>query len=679
MPRTLRLSLAVYLFAPIFALILFSTLTVYWITYTSGRQATTQVTDRLRQMTAGNVAKAVADFLAEPQHVVELNQAYLEKGLVPVGDRQALARLFLAQIRACDQLTYISFGSTEGWYVGANRNPDTGEILLALCDQPGTPLKSYRIDPSDQIAGLVTQSAAFDPRLRIWYTSALAAKGISWYPVYKYATWASLGTGVSAAVLDPAGKPLGVTAADIALKQVSSYLKAIPVGESGLSAVLENDGKIIATSYLAEPFRRTAGGIERITADSAGNTSLLAAWTRLKPSLDTSPNPGRRGRFYLDTPAGPSLVDWEVVPNQPNHSLVAVTVLPTIDFYGDFDTAARQSFLLILTMLALSVALVFLITRRFTLPIRRLGEHAAALAAGGSPTFTHTSAIREIQHLADRLSGMAQELVSSRERLETAMTENVAELREVRNRVTSASFTAAGIAHELQGPLGNSLLAASNLATRTTDLRALFEAKQLTQSALDRFLAECAESAAIMQGNLERSSTIARGFQNVLVDQLGESKREIVLQPYLDQILFNLKPLLRREGITVQCDWGEPVRLVIDPGLLSHILANLVNNAVAHAFSEPTGRPKELTLLVRQDEAGTLLVFSDNGRGMSDEVLGRIFEPLYTTGRERGNTGLGLSLIRRSIEVKTRGSVKVESILGQGTRFHIRFPPATMP
>jgi signal transduction histidine kinase len=675
MPRRARLSLTVLLIIPMLAIVLASSLTVYWLTASGGRQATALVSDRLRVSTAASVADAVLAYLGRALEILTLNQSYLAKGLVDTADPVALGRLFLCQIRANQDFTYIFYGSAAGWYVGANRNPDTGEILLAICARPGEPLKSYRVDPEERPVGLVAQTDAFDPRVRPWYLNALAGRGPAWYPVYKYAVWNSLGTGVSVADIGPDGAVRGVLTADVALRQMSAFLSAMPVGDTGISAVLDSAGQLLASSFLPEPFRRDAAGIARFTVDTVGRDALARAWDRIKMALAAA-GPDAAGRFAVDSAAGSQLVDWRLVSLPRNQRFVVLTVVPARDFFDTFETAARQSLIATLAMLAAAVGLILLSARRLTLPIRRLGDHAEAVASGGSPDFAFPSRVREIERLGGQLTVMSRELTASRERLEGAMVQSSAELRDARNRLSFTAFNAANIAHELQGPLGNSLLAASSLGTRTADIRGSFGGKNLTQAELSRFLDECTEIAAIIQSNLERSATVARGFKDVQVDQLGESKREIELQAYLDQILFSYQPLLRREDIKVRRDWGAPVRLTIDPGLLSHILANLINNTVAHAFVEPTGRPKEISLGVCQDDNCVLFTFADNGRGMDAAVVGRIFDPLFTTAREQGSSGLGMSIIRRLIEKKAGGTIRVESAPDIGSRFLIRLPLA---
>jgi signal transduction histidine kinase len=671
--RRARLSLALLLILPMLALVLASSFTVYVLTSSGGRQATAQVSDRLRVATADSVVDAVSAYLGKAQDVLMLNQAYLAKGIVDAADPAALGRLFLSQIRANRDFTYISYGSAAGWYVGANRNPDNGEILLALCERAGGPLKSYRVGQDEKPAALVTQNAAFDPRLRPWYLNALAGRGPAWYPVYKYAVWNGLGTGVSVTDSGPDGAVRGVLTADLALRQMSAFLAAIPVGNTGISAVLDTEGQLLAASFLPEPFRRSPSGIERLSVGTTGRDDLVRAWDRIRPAL-SSVGPTAAGSIAVDSPSGLLLVDWHLASLPREQRFVMVTVASASDFFGSFETAARQSLLATLATLAVAAGLVLLFARQLSRPIRRLGDHAAAVASGSAPEFAYPSRIREIERLAGQLSAMSRELTASRERLEGAMDQNAAELREARNRMSFTAFNAANLAHELQGPMGNSLLATTSLGTRTADIRASFAGKSLTQSELARFLDECTEISAIVQGNLERSAGIARGFKDVLVDQLGESRREIVLQSYLDQILFNYQPLLRREDIKVRKDWGEPVRLTIDPGLLSHIVANLINNAVAHAFAAPTGRPKEISLGVNRQDGIVRITFADNGLGMDPAVAAHIFDPLFTTARERGSSGLGMSITKRLIEQRAGGGIRVESVLGMGSQFMIELP-----
>ena len=406
-----------------------------------------------------------------------------------------------------------------------------------------------------------------------------------------------------------------------------------------------------------------------------GQANLVNAWSQLEPCLKADPKPPANGKFSITTTAGPALVNWEFNRYLPSLNLVTITILPADDYFREFDLAARHSLLSMLAVIGCAGVAVFVVARYLMRPIRMLGQQAAALVAGDKIGFDTPSPILEVNFLLETFEAMARNLHQTQEKLETAMNERNAELLELRNQLSFDAFNAASIAHEVKGPISNSILAISHMASLSRSIKAACTDHQLTQSSLANFLEECSETSTIIQANLERSVQIAKSFQNILVDQLGEHKQIIQLQNYLDQVLFSLKPLLRQAGIRLCCEWGPLLSLTIDPGLLAHIMANLVNNTILHGFPADWSTEKVICLKAWQDDGGTTLEYRDNGQGMSPEVLEKIFDPLFTTGREKGSAGLGLSLIRRSIEQKTGGSIRVTSELGQGSCFTIRFPP----
>ncbi len=670
-----RLSLPILLFLPVLLVLVVAIGSVFLVTNTSSRSATTALTEQLRVKTARIISQAISDLLRSPERLVDLNKKFLEKSLIKFDDRGALGRLFLAQIRAYGVINYLSYGSTEGWFVGANRNPDTGEILLVSSDQAGAPLQSFLVDEHDSMVRMVRQEAAYDPRQRVWFASGRVAGRALWYPIYKYANFNGLGLGISAPVYDQSRVLQGVVACDISLQQLSVFMKSLAVSTNGLCALLEPAGLVVASNFLPTPFRVKGPELERISVAQTANNPLIAAWDRVSQELPLASGSSVNGSFEITNADDTLLVNWNSIKRDNGLSLIALTVIPAKDYFLDFDLASRWSLFCLIAVIAISSLIIFLLSRRIMQPILALGRQAAVLAAGEDISFEVNSPVAEINYLQETLITMARDLALSREKLESAVNERNAELLETRNQVSLGAFTAAGIAHEVRGPIGNGILAASRLSTLSSNLKDQLDTQKLTQSALTTYIAECTETAAIIQSNLERSAEIAKGFQTVLVDQLGEHKRTICLQEYLDQILFSLKPLLRKEGIKLHCDWGDMVTITMDPGLLSHILGNLVNNAVHHAFGDQWAGSKEITIRVRQEAAGTQVEFADNGCGMNAEIRERIFDPLFTTGKESGNTGLGLPMIRRSILEKTGGSISVASQPGQGSRFLIRFPP----
>jgi len=233
----------------------------------------------------------------------------------------------------------------------------------------------------------------------------------------------------------------------------------------------------------------------------------------------------------------------------------------------------------------------------------------------------------------------------------------------------------AGVAHEINTPLGNTLTAASHLSDEARRLRASLTGGALRRSDLEGFLATEAEISRLMLANLERAAALVQSFKQVAVDQTSDDRRVFELARYIDEVILSLGPRLKMlpHRVTVDC----PADLRVDgyPGALFQVLTNLVMNALLHAFAP--GEAGEISIRVTAPQADTdpiTLEFRDDGAGMSRAVRNRVFDPFFTTKRGAGGSGLGLHIVYNIVTVTMNGQIQVSSEPGQGTVFIIRFP-----
>lgn len=199
-----------------------------------------------------------------------------------------------------------------------------------------------------------------------------------------------------------------------------------------------------------------------------------------------------------------------------------------------------------------------------------------------------------------------------------------------------------------------------------------YRAGGLKRSSLEEFLGMCDESTRMILVNLRRASDLIRSFKQVAVDRSTEERRRFALRDYLEEVLLSLKPQLKKTAITVDLDCDPKLTIDSYPGAYSQILTNLVTNALAHAYDE--GQAGRISINISQGEGRLHLVFSDDGKGIAPEHLDKIFEPFYTTKRGRGGTGLGLHILYNIVTQRLAGTVRCESLPGQGTTFTLDVP-----
>jgi signal transduction histidine kinase len=268
------------------------------------------------------------------------------------------------------------------------------------------------------------------------------------------------------------------------------------------------------------------------------------------------------------------------------------------------------------------------------------------------------------------------ELRASKERAESALLElNAAQQNLIdAERLAALGGLVAGVAHEVNNPIGISLTVASSFARRTE----MFEAElksdgALRRSQLEEFVRSSRDASQQLVANLQRAGELISSFKQVAVDRSHAERRQFLLGEATDQIIASLKPVLKRAPIALEVD--VPEGLVVDgyPGSYGQILTNLFLNAVNHAFAG--GRAGTISISARSRGADDIeIIFADNGAGMTPDVQRQAFDPFFTTRRNEGGTGLGLHIVYNLVTQQLGGRMMLESREGQGTTFRIIMP-----
>ncbi|MEG4865208.1 MULTISPECIES: trifunctional serine/threonine-protein kinase/ATP-binding protein/sensor histidine kinase [unclassified Microcoleus] len=230
----------------------------------------------------------------------------------------------------------------------------------------------------------------------------------------------------------------------------------------------------------------------------------------------------------------------------------------------------------------------------------------------------------------------------------------------------------AGVAHEINTPIGIGITAASLLAEKVTKFFELYSKGQIKRSELEKFLDTAMQSSNMILSNLTRAADLIHSFKEVAVDQSSELQRTFNLKNYLEEILTSLTAKLRRTKHKIEIKGDENIVLDSYPGVLCQIVTNLVFNSLVHAYD---GEDEGILAFDFKLEGDRLIFeYADNGKGVSPENLSKIFEPFFTTKRGKGGTGLGLHIIYNLVTQKLKGTITCESQLNKGTRFMMEFP-----
>jgi signal transduction histidine kinase len=279
------------------------------------------------------------------------------------------------------------------------------------------------------------------------------------------------------------------------------------------------------------------------------------------------------------------------------------------------------------------------------------------------------SARREATKLSD-------ELRATNEGLEQAVIERTRHLHETQAQLANAEKMAslgtlvAGVAHEINTPVGIAITATSQVMSENGELKAIIAGGQLSRRKLEDFTNSVYQGLGIALANLTRAADLVTSFKQVAVDRNSEQPREIDLAIYVKDVLRSLDPLLKASNIAVSREIEPGLQITLQPGALAQIITNFVQNAAHHAFvgiSEP-----HITIEGHQGQNGAVILkITDNGVGMSDDVCAHAFDPFFTTNRQGGGTGLGLHIVHNLVTEALGGTISLQSAPGQGTEFAI--------
>ncbi|MDR3417378.1 MAG: HAMP domain-containing sensor histidine kinase [Nevskia sp.] len=269
--------------------------------------------------------------------------------------------------------------------------------------------------------------------------------------------------------------------------------------------------------------------------------------------------------------------------------------------------------------------------------------------------------------LEQRVSARTVELSEALERLRTTQEQLVQS-----EKLASLGTLVAGLAHEINTPIGVGVTAASHLQESAGRLASAQTAGTLTRTQLAQFTTDCEAGSKILVNNLQRAAGLVQSFKQVAADQASDERRTIALKSYLQDVLQSLQPQLNKTPHAVQLDCEEDLQIDTVPGALSQVVTNLLLNSLLHAY-EP-GQRGAIRISVRKGDDWVHLSYADDGRGIPPEHLGRIFEPFFTTRRGQGGTGLGLHIVYNLVHALLRGTIVVGSTGGKGTVFDIRLP-----
>lgn len=272
-----------------------------------------------------------------------------------------------------------------------------------------------------------------------------------------------------------------------------------------------------------------------------------------------------------------------------------------------------------------------------------------------------------VKQRTSKLQVLNDELTDSLQRVESMQGQLIES-----EKMASLGGLVAGIAHEVNTPIGICLTAASFLKERYKQLQTIYEKEEMTQDNFDEFLKSINESSDIILKNIQRATEIISNFKKVAVDQSVEDKRCFNVKEYFYEIIKSLHPKLKRYNHTINVNAPDKLNINSYPGSFYQVFSNLILNSVIHGFESIDSGI--INISVYCDNEFMKIDYQDNGQGMSKDILKTVFEPFVTTKRNKGGTGLGAHIIYNIVTQQLQGTITCESEIDQGVCFKIKLP-----
>jgi len=305
------------------------------------------------------------------------------------------------------------------------------------------------------------------------------------------------------------------------------------------------------------------------------------------------------------------------------------------------------------------------------------GRFIAAIVA-----FLDVTELRDTQARLEELNRSLEEIVNSRTKelsqSNEALKVTIDNLRMTQDQLIESEKLAslgglvAGVAHEINTPVGVGVTAASFLKEKTETLFHLYETQAMRKSDLETYLGHARQSSAILLSNLERASNLIKSFKMISVDQSTDQIRRFKLRMYLEELFVSLHSNDKRIKIEVTVEGDPELEIYSYPGTFSQVVTNLFMNSCHHGFE---GRTEGHLWLTFWTDADRLFIrYRDDGRGMDEGTLRRIYEPFFTTRRDLGGSGLGMNIVFNLVNQKLGGTIKASAAPGQGAEFLLDLP-----
>jgi len=239
-------------------------------------------------------------------------------------------------------------------------------------------------------------------------------------------------------------------------------------------------------------------------------------------------------------------------------------------------------------------------------------------------------------------------------------------------KMVSLGSLVAGVTHEVSTPIGLGITGMSHFLHQTKKLRKLYDEQKMSQDDFENYLGDVEKTADIVYLNLLNATNVIKSFKRISVDQSSGQKYEFELGEYIDEIINSLHNRVKHTNIQILNKIDSKIMLNSYPGYFSQIFINLIMNSLTHAFKEGQSGTIEIDATLQGDDLK--IGYKDDGSGICDKDLSRIYEPFFTTKKNNGGSGLGMQIVHHLVTHELNGAISVKSQVGKGVHFSITLP-----
>jgi signal transduction histidine kinase/CheY-like chemotaxis protein len=678
-----KLPLRTVLIVPFVFQTFFAVGIVGYISFKNGQKAVNNVANQLRVEITNRIDLNLKSYLTIPHQVNQSNAVALDLGELKLQNLVGLERHFWRQIQIFDSLTFAGIGLENQENLGAERADDGSLTVRVSTIDSNFDFRTYATNQKGDRTTQLNNKPNFDPRTRPWYKAAVAAGKPTWSQIYPHTKGITSYLGAAMPYKNQSGQLQGVLLTNINLSQIGKFLQSLKIGKTGQSFIVEPDGMLVATSTGEKPIRTVANkdfGAERIKAIDSSNPLTKATALFLTKNAIAQKQTAQQLEFNLENQRH----FLQVLPFRDDKGLdwSIVVVIPESDFMAEINANNRNTILLCIAALIISILLGILTAQWVTKPILQLNETAKDIAKGNWNQSEVINRRDEVGQLAKSFNSMAHQLQESFATLEQKVEERTAELAasnqqlelakekaEVANQAKSTFL--ANMSHELRSPL-NAILGFAQIMLRSRSLPS-----------------EHFESVGIITRSGEHLLTLINQVLDLSKIEAGRTtlnEKDFDMYRLIDDVedMFRLKAddaglqLLFERGADV------PRYLRTDQVKLRQILINLLNNAIkftkdggvcVRIFTDSgllsSGQTHKNSQEKVANKQQIYFELEDTGMGIAPEELDKLFEAFMQTASGKNaqeGTGLGLAISRQFVQLMG-GDITVSSKVGVGTIF----------